>query len=384
MGLSDEERLLKFFNRLMWWRQTLVKLHAEVEKGPMYVGDGSPKQIVKRWIDTLDSMAGSMVMKLDSSSAYWLLGENEGNYRSLVTDPHMSDLASPVSDEDDDPVRHGSLHYWMDHLSLLECTKRWTGGKYECGIHVDRDCVKRVALWWEQWQQVDAVLYPVNRYRDKLFRPIRDTLNRLLGEMVNLRYAVVLRGSMPSDASMVNKVEGALLSRFRIVHNLLREEDKKLTSEFAVIFTPKASAKRRKAYFTRWNEDDFDVQKLIEQVGNMTLVQVAKYLKDEASKNYDDKNKRNAEERAKAQKDKRPDGILGATPRSKAELERIVQESKDADAIEQATQELEEVYHAYWSLGRSRIEKEGLRKQPPVPEKKLAPTKPAAKGKAKR
>jgi hypothetical protein len=121
------------------------------------------------------------------------------------------------------------------------------------------------------------------------------------------------------------------------------------------------------------------VQKIIEQVGNMTLVQVAKYLKDEASKNYHDKNKRNAEERDKAQKDKRPDGILGATPRSQVELERIIEESKDADAIEQATAELEEVYHTFWNMGAHRIEKEGLRKKPPVPAKK-----PAKKGRAKR
>lgn len=365
MGLSDEERLLKFFSRLMWWRQALVKLHDACEKRGRYKNDDSPRRIVRRWVTTLDAMAGAMVTKLDSSGAYWIIGENEGNYKGLITDPDLMDLASPVSDEDDDPVRHGSLHHWLDHLSLLECAERWTGGKYECGIHVDRDCVKRIALWWTQWQQVDAMLYPVNRYRDKLFRPIQDTLNRLLGEMVNLRYAVVLHGAMPSDAGMVNKVECALLSRFHIVHKLLREADKKLTREFAAIFTPKATKRRRKAYFTRWNEDDFDVQQVIEQVGNMTLVQVAKHLKDEVSKNYDDKNKRNAEERDKVQKDKRPDGILGAPPRSRKELERIVEESKDADEIEQATAELGAVYHTFWGLGADRIKKEGLRKKKP-------------------
>lgn len=372
MGLSNEERLLKFYNQLAWWRQGLVKLYDAVEDSGMYGSDENPKSIVRRWIGTLDCLVGRMVRSSDASGAYWILGESDGNFRGLVSNIDLLGLAEPVSADEDEgdegEPSYGSLGWAMRYLDLPEVTKRLTAGKFRSDYP---EIALRLALWWDMWHNVAATLYPVCRYDDKVFKAILDDLTKLLGEMVNLRYAVVTRGGHPSNIGIVHKLEGALLSRYRVVRHLIDVDEKKVYSELS---GPRGQ-QRRKALMKKLNQDNYDVGKQVERVGSMTLTEIEESLKKLESDVYEFRNKSSQEEYAKEQA--RSDGLFGPKPRSRAELERVIDESNDIEEIRRAVAERSAIYNTFGGVADSRIEQ--LQKQAKKAEVKKGAAKKGKK-----
>jgi hypothetical protein len=357
MGLSDDERLLKTYRAVAEWRQLLRRLHAVVAPTALYAGGESPQRLVRRWIGLLDELMGRLIATSERSSTYWLLGANEHDYRSLFASPYELARAQPVADAPERSPESGSLDWWLEASSLVSTAEHLA--PYAIG-HEEHTLTKRLAYWWHQWRYVAATLYPVLRYDDPLFQPIGRRLLRLLGEMGNLRYAVVGHGTQPLDeedaefyAELLRR-ENALLNKHQLVSHFLAQAD--------------LAAERRRVKPKARRTDQFDMGAIYARVAALTLSEVVELVKQLTEAAYT----RQLQSAAPAASP--PDGIMGPSPRPAAELERLIETSDDPTVIRRAAAELEHVYGCYYGGVEQRLQE--LERRP-------AQSKAKAKAKAK-
>ena len=333
MGLSSEERVSKTYWQLMWWRRSLVALHEAMPHE--WSHQRTARTVVNSWIGRVDLITGRLIAKRDANGAYWILGSSDDNYRS-----HFDVLE--VFNEPQEKRAEYNSHHAFENMDIVEFVRRLSEGThFESPV---RDRARVVAAWWTAWQHIDALLYPVYRYDDGLFpASFHDELCTLFGEIANRRYEIIEGGHQKDDVRDELLVEQAVLSKWKLFHIRLEQDDpwKKLTKK------QRAGADHNKVLRHR----PFPGYALIEEIGKMTLAQVAYALKKHKDDEYKRKNAWDKTQREQdAKKFPRIDGVLGPKMRSYEELERIVGTSQDRAEAIAAGEELTIAHgtHANW------------------------------------
>lgn len=172
MGLSNEERLTKFFWTAMEWRKRLVQLTTHAER----------KAPVRRWIRWLDELVGMVQHAKSGGGSYWILGEDETALRGLMADSFGLEYRGDPAERKRPEA--GTVEWHRAHFGIVELADRLTSRPYE-----DRKTVRALAAWWHAYDCVSAMAYPIFRYDDQLFsNEMKRAFRRLTGEMVNLRF----------------------------------------------------------------------------------------------------------------------------------------------------------------------------------------------------
>lgn len=259
MGLSNEERLGKFFWTTMEWRKRLVQLTAVAER----------KAPVRRWVRQLDEMVGMVQHKAGGGGSYWILGEDETALRGLMMDTfsleYRGDPAEPELPKFNTVAAHRA------RLGIVEVAVRLTSGKYR-----GSQTVRAMAAWWHAYDCVSALAYPIFRYDDRLFSSaLKRAFRRLTGEMVNLRFEVCC-GLWAGDAEL----EQLLLTKHEALVISFERRTRKL----------KESA-------------PFDFEALLAEVAAMTPKKVGEFFKAEREEAY--------QIRRNAPRSEQPDGLRG-------------------------------------------------------------------------
>lgn len=333
MGLSNEERLSQFYGCMRGWRALLVDLRATVITD--YSSD-SRASTVLRWIREVDAMTGEMIASTDASSVYWIMGQNEDGYRSLFEDAYDLAQDAPTPDKHSNEPHFGSPMYWESGLDLKEFARRLSedGGEFSSPY---RDEIKSLAAYWTQWDYVAAILYPMRRYPDKLFpQKVERRFVRLVGEIANSRYMICNSSAVSGvhdHEKHVGPYEHALLCKWRLYGVMVT----KLTNEIAAGL--KSEAYVEKMYRSNWDEGG----KLIKQIGKMSLVEVARRLKQ-------DQMEKSKASRFNHDEPKKIDGIMGPAPRSEETLRKIIYGGTDCEVVKAAAEEMYAVYscHINW------------------------------------
>lgn len=337
MGLSDEERVSKFYRAMCGWRRSLVKLQnvhlpeAMSYEQPRYSAE------VGSWIATLDDIVGMQIERTNTNSAYWIFGSNENGYRSHFENTYGLGNRPSIEEKS----KRDSLSWWISHTDIVIVAAQLNGHPFS-----HNSWVAYFAAWWEQWNWVDAILYPVRRYEDNVFsEKVKAALTRLIGEMANRRYDMFSEHTV-SDENVDEccATESALLAKYRLVHLLFTKESSKIWK--LVRNDKQRLAMRKKEY-----EDRFDGHALIARVGKMSLFEVKSLLDAEEERLYNERSKQDKkrfeEEQEKKKKDPKYDGILGPPTRTKEELRRIWDTSLDLEECRKAAEELEH-YGVSW------------------------------------
>lgn len=330
MGLSNGERVSKTYWRLMWWRAGLVTLRDAMPKE--WSSQRKTRDVVDGWIGRVDRLTGRLVAKRDSNGAYWILGSSDDNYQSCF------DVLEVFNEPKEDHAEYDSFHAF-ETMSMVEFTRRLSEGTFESA---ERERARVVAAWWMAWQHIDAILYPVYRYDDDLFPPsFHDELCTLFGEIANRRYEIIAGNLDKNDVRDELLVEQAVLSKWKLFHFRLEDGDpwKKLT---------KKQLEQDDAYAKSQHKTRFAGDELIEQIGKMSLAQVADALKKHGEAKYrrkDDWDKKQRDDDAK--KPQKIDGVLGPKMRTSDELHHIVDTSVDRAEAIAAGEELSTAHHTY-------------------------------------
>lgn len=247
MGLSNEERLGKFFWTAMEWRKRLVQLAVVAER----------KAPVRRWMRQLDELVGMVQHAKSGGGSYWILGEDETALRGLMMDTFSLEYrGDPVEPE---LPKMDSVAWHRTRLGIVEVAARLTSGKYR-----DSQTVCAMAAWWHAYDCVSAMAYPVFRYDDRLFSStMKRAFRRLTGEMVNLRFEVCCGlwvGDAELEQLLLTKHEALVISferRTRKLKESARFDFEALLAEVAAM-TPKKlgeffKAEREETYQIRRN-----------------------------------------------------------------------------------------------------------------------------------
>ena len=305
MGLSDEERLTKFFWAMQGWRKKLCKFADSFKQGDttsMYTSE-KKRDVVRGWVRELDRLVGLCLRKTDFSSAYWLMGPNEDSFAGLMGEAYSLDVdASPDSYAHlDDPERL-SVRWWLYEADYAEAADRLQRGRQK------HDGLRELAAWWDCYSYFAAVMYPVWRYQDAFFPAgVRGGLTRLVGEMVNRRFEVSV-GDYNGDAA---RMERYLLLKHRAVVLLLEKE---------------SNSRHGDAYF----REEFDGSAVYEKVAGMSAKDLKSFFDEESKRKWEwDKEYREGEMKKSEEK---PDGLFG--PPVKRESEGAVKrESKSKKGL---------------------------------------------------
>lgn len=174
MGLGNEERFEKALYTLLGMLGQLDTREYTTWK------DDWAKEHVDAVRESATQLLGMIVQRLDTTSAYWLMGESSSGLRSLTCEffraEDSQDYFNMLMDDDSDRGGHG--------MSLANFSGR-LGFNRHPGM-------KELADWWELWAYIPAILYPVNRYEDRLFnKEFKQELNRLIASMMQLKQRLV-------------------------------------------------------------------------------------------------------------------------------------------------------------------------------------------------
>jgi hypothetical protein len=225
MGLGTDERYAKFFFTMQGWRSKLNELRRalEAERTSAYSTETSAS-VVTSWIARIDLLVGQCLRLTNSSSAYWILGENKDSFVGLLTNPYElndsdSDKAAVLFP---DPTA-GSIEAWLRDSSYKETAS------YLQSNAVRHEGLNALAAWWDAFAYVSAVMYPVWRYEDDLFSSeIKVGFLALIGEMVNRRFEVCFGANSPKSPA---RSELFLLLKHRAFHVLLDELGRTIPKE---------------------------------------------------------------------------------------------------------------------------------------------------------
>jgi len=320
MGLSSEERLKKFYWRMHWMRQKLLELRRVIPN------EGSHEhslELVDGWIDTVNEMAGSMIESTDTSGIYWFAGAPEGNFQSIWQSTWNLGQQDELESLGED-LPGAEFRQSENRFGYMAGAKAWGGTQ-------TREQSVILGAWWDMWQQISATLYPVKRYKDKLFMKIDRQLRLLIGEMANTRFEL----SCPKWGPDINeenilemaKIEQALLCRVRMVSELAEPmsygksptlAQQKFLDEISK--NPNIGSTFADFHMMR-NSDpsDSDFREVVEYVGSLSLIEVKRKLEaiddKRAKERWERENKYNEEHSRE-----RVDCILGPPPPSSEQL----------------------------------------------------------------
>ena len=321
MGLSNEERLNKFYNGMVGLRKDLVELREilESDRHAKFPNRG----MIDEMVAEVDLLVGMMISHSDTNTAYWLVGPNEGNYESLVSNHEGVALV-----REDFPSKRegGTLAWYLDEVATLPyAARKFTEGDF---AGWDHEAAAALAKWWDAWSWFGFLLYAVMRYEDRLFpEGLRERLMRLMGRMANTRHAVIFPYQ---DRASSAHFEQALFSRHQVVRGMMEKERGRIGHDEA-------------------SKAQFDGDAVYKKVGAMTLAEVEEWLKKDKQEEYERRGKEGEKTPLK------PDGIMGpATPTSE-ELHKILETSQSLEECEKASKQLEHCYSSYWGGWRERF-----------------------------
>ena len=224
MGLSNEERMTKFLWCMLGWRKKMVDLQGAVsrqEKG------NRARNIVTKWVKEIDYLTGQVVRGANQNSAYWILGENEGSFHGLMSQPYdIRADAEPSTYVDLLEGEYEAVQWWQNNVDFDFVASRLVFPPYP-----SHEGLEQLAKWWDQYEYVSAIVYAVWRYQDDLFPlKIRRAFETLVGETVNRRFEVCF-SEFGVDEKTQHKMETYLLLKSKAFHLLLRDATKNLKGE---------------------------------------------------------------------------------------------------------------------------------------------------------
>jgi hypothetical protein len=362
MGLSNEERIKKFFWSAMWWRRRLqILVEALHGRGQDCRDLKNPTgaKVVEGWVSRLDHIVGRMIVRTNFTGGYWLLGSNEDSFQELCGDQYgLGNYSKPEDGERfsiDRTAEYGSLKHWQT-MGFAELARKLSSSKFSQQHH---DEMLITGMWWDQFRYVDSLLYPVDRYADGLFADIRDDLVQLLGEMTARRMDIQLDryavGSDRSDMATNCMVEQALLCKHKVLMHLLddaeKQQDPPRNTANATKLSEQARAKWQKRYEALYT-GSFDILPLVEQVGTMSLAEVEAFLSARSQQKYAEKRTYQDEQHDKNEKKRHPfSGLTGPMARTEKEIQHILDTTTDGQAYEKAYQERYRVYNTSGGFG---------------------------------
>lgn len=218
MGLSSEERFKKFFGCMEIWRRELVELEGEVGKIQNWSRQPGA-EAVRGWIRKLDTMTGIAHRHTASSTAYWLIGETEGSLRSLLADPYVA------HQQDVEDLPSSTVRWWEKTANTAFTASRlqFPPLKSHCGLNA-------LGKWWDCYEYMSAVAYPIYRYEDQLFpEDLKQVFTELCGEMINRRLEICFGDRC--DLEEAEQTEQHLLLKHDAFHGLLTQETREFKGD---------------------------------------------------------------------------------------------------------------------------------------------------------
>lgn len=322
MGLSNEERQEKFYWGIMFWRASLAKL----SKTLLDQKNKESVKVVESWIRTVDAITGKMVVKMNGSGSFWILGPNENNVQSLFNQTYG------VAHRDRSPFGNKAKYH---SLRMLEDTSRSDFANILTGTNASE--ISTIAQYWDAFDYIDRILYPICRYEDDLFDCLYDDLVVLFGEITNLRYAIIKDTAVwwNEDVDDIRELEHAFLAKYRIFQYRIERESSKLTG---------SKAKNR---YDRLMNESFDINPIVTDLKNMPLFQVQKELEEIDEEKYE-KHRKFDSEYDKGRKGPK-DFVIGPQPRASEDLEEIIHNADKytEEEYSRAQNELKYVYSSY-------------------------------------
>lgn len=172
MGLSDEERREKALYSLRG-----LRLHAEEKwnkralKNDGFYFWGHEHKTIKRIIESTRQLSGMLTAAFDTNGGYWLMGESESGFKANTADGFYASTIYLGDDLESDTLED---HYY----EMFNFAKK-VGFK---------DKLLLTAKWWDLYNFVPALLYPVHRYQDDCFTSkFNREFNRLLSYVFDLK-----------------------------------------------------------------------------------------------------------------------------------------------------------------------------------------------------
>lgn len=289
MGLSNEERISKFFWTAMGWRRALSALALKVgDERVSWYTDERAEAVVRGWIADIDTMVGTVHLKTGNrGNVFWLLGEGDSTLRGLVADTYGlgRDAAPPSPFDLSKEPEYESVRWWSE-----KADHAFTAGRLVFPPFKGHKGLEQIALWWDAYGYMSGLGYPLNRYEDKVFPDaVHERFTALCGQIINRRFEVCF-GSDTSDEGV--RVEQYLLCKHNIFHALLDEETKKRKGD---------------DYFKK----KFNGYALYERVATMSAKDMHEFFEKQSKAKWDWERKYNETERKKKEAQPKPDGLFG-------------------------------------------------------------------------
>lgn len=290
MGLSNEERMTKFLWCMQGWRKKVVDLQESLGRK-----EEKSRRVVGSWVKRIDGMTGEIVQGANRNSAYWLLGENEGSFHGLMSNPYdLRSDAEPDSYSVMGESKYETAGWWSSEVDFSFVASRIVFPPYK-----SHEGLAQLAKWWDQHGYVSAIIYPVWRYDDDLFsKRVKNEFQKLIGEMTNLRFEVCF--SEYGDKTDQHRIETYLLLKSKAFHLLLQQETKKLKGA---------------AYL----EKKFNGYALFKKVAAMSALDLKNLFDAESKRKWDWDRKYHKDEDAK--KVEKASGLFGPVVKKKEEEE---------------------------------------------------------------
>ena len=128
--------------------------------------------------ESATQLVGSIIQKLDSTGLYWIMGESDSGLRGLTCEFFQASDGESYWDLLSDTDR-GGCDMSMKHF----CGR--------LGFNQHRG-MEDIAKWWELWSYIPAVLYPLNRYEDRVFsQEFKAEFNRLIVAVLQLKRRII-------------------------------------------------------------------------------------------------------------------------------------------------------------------------------------------------
>lgn len=285
MGLSNEERILKFFWAASGWRKALYLLANKVGDERVNYTDERAENIVKGWIRELDWMVGYVQQaRGNPGNVFWLLGEGDDTLQGLLSDPYGIEQDLTPQEVVFDEPKYETVRWWAQEADYAFTARRLQFPPFQ-----QHEKLEALALWWDAYKYMGGVAYPLFRYDDKLFgAEMNERFFILCGQIINRRFEVCFGG----EDSKNMKTERYLLWKHAAFHTLLLEAEGKL---------------KRDDYFKK----RFDGYALYEQVAKMEPKDLHEMF-ERVQKQKDARERKFRDDRAK--REPKPDGLFGTKP----------------------------------------------------------------------
>jgi hypothetical protein len=200
VGLSNEERYLKTY-------YVLCQIHKAFEPSSwaQEYYEREYRQACKKIQNTTEQLLGLLAQKMDRSSGYCLLGENDTGFRSLCRSSYF-EARNEAFDE--------------SYAETLRKMREENGSHFDVGVFSERlgfsDPVKALAKWWDSWGLVPALLYPVFRYdNDDCFpKTFIKLTNQLIARIMLFKH--VICGNGVGSDEVTSNSEQVLLWKYEL------------------------------------------------------------------------------------------------------------------------------------------------------------------------